>query len=139
MHRFATAAAAVLVLALGAGPASAATPSSGFLGSWTSIDPVDGSTQHLVIVGSNGKVQMSYVDEFATTCVNEGAATAVFTGVLTGAISGNELVGWWKVAGCGPQIVLRASYGFAWFFEYDPGTDTLFGAVNDGPAIWHRD
>jgi len=130
---------AALLLGMTAVPVSAARPSSGFLGSWSSIDPVDGSAQHLQIFGSNGHVQMAYVDEFATTCLDEGAPTVVFTGVLTGSISGNELVGWWKAAGCGPQLVLRAAYRFAWFFEYDPNTDTLFGAINDGPAVWSRD
>ena len=130
---------AALLLGLTAVPVAAAPPSSGFLGSWSSIDPVDGSAQHLRIFGSNGHVQMAYVDEFATTCLDEGAPTVVFTGVLTGSISGNELVGWWKAAGCGPQLVLRAAYRFAWFFEYDPNTDTLFGALNDGPAVWSRD
>jgi hypothetical protein len=138
MRKLGALATAGLLLAL-AGPVSAAAPSSGFLGSWTSTDPVDGSTQHLLITGSNGKVQMTYVDEYATTCVDSGASTVEFTGVLTGSISGNELFGWWKAAGCGSQIVLKASYRFGWIFEYDPGTDTLFGAVNDGPATWSRD
>jgi hypothetical protein len=139
MRKLGALASGALVLAVVAVPVSAATPSSGFLGSWTSTDPVDGSTQHLLIMGSDGHVQMQYVDEFATTCVNQGAPTVVFTGILTGAIDGNELVGWWKSAGCGPQLVLRASDRFGWFFEYDPNTDTLFGAINDGPATWYRD
>ena len=139
MRRLGVMATVALLLALTTTPALAGAPSSGFLGSWTSTDPVDGSTQHLTIMGSNGHVQMQYVDEYATTCVLEGAPTVAFAGVLTGAISGNELVGWWKAAGCGPQLVLRASFRFAWFFEYDPNTDTLFGATNDGPATWTRD
>jgi hypothetical protein len=130
--------AAGLLLALAATPTWAAAPTSGFLGSWTGTDPVDGSTQHLTIIGGNGHVQMRYVDEFATTCVLEGAPTVVFTGVLTGTISGNELGGWWKQASCGPRLVLKAPFGFAWFFEYDPNTDTLFGAINDGPTTWSR-
>ena len=139
MRRLAALGTATLLLALTSAPVAAGAPSSGFLGSWTSTDPVDGSTQHLVITGSDGHVQMSYVDEYATTCVDAGAATPVFTGVLTGSISGNELAGWWKAAGCGPLLILRAAYRFAWFFEYDPNTDTLFGAINDGPATWYRD
>jgi hypothetical protein len=131
--------AAVLVALAAAVPVSAARPSSGFLGSWSSTDPVDGSSQHLVIIGSNGHAQLKYVDDFATTCVDVGAPTTVFTGVMTGTISGDSLVGWWKSASCGPQLILRASYRFAWFFEYDPNTDTLFGAINDGPATWYRD
>jgi hypothetical protein len=130
-------AASLVVLTMSS--ASLAAPSSPFAGSWTGIDPVDGSIQHLVIRGGPGHVAMSYVDEFATTCVNEGAPTVVFTGVLSGVISDNELVGWWKAASCGPRLVLKAPYGFAWFFEYDPNTDTLFGAINDGPTTWSRD
>ncbi len=64
-------------------------------------------------------MQLQYVDEFATTCVEVGAATPVFTGVLTGSISGNELVARFKSAGCGPLLVLRAADGFDWIFEYD--------------------
>jgi len=139
MRKLGALATAAMLLVVAAASATAASPSSGVLGSWTSTDPVDGSTQHLVIMGSNGKVQMSYVDEFATTCVNIGAPTVVFTGVLTGTVSGSELVGWWKAAGCGPRLVLRAADRFAWIFEYDPGTDTMFGAINDGPATWYRD
>jgi hypothetical protein len=71
--------------------------------------------------------------------VNEGAPTTVFTGVMTGTISGDSLVGLWKNASCGPDLVLKASYRFAWLFEYDSNTDTLFGALNDGPATWSRD
>jgi hypothetical protein len=139
MRRLGALATAALLLTVTTTPVWAAAPSSGFLGSWSSIDPVDGSRQHLTIMGGNGHVQMRYVDEFATTCVLEGAPTVVFTGVLTGTIAGNELGGWWKNASCGPKLVLKAPYGFAWFFEYDPNTDTLWGATNDGPATWSRD
>jgi len=137
MRRLGVVAIATVLAAAVAVPVSAG--SSAFNGSWSSIDPVDGSIQHLVITGSSGHVQMRYVDEFATTCVDEGAPTTEFTGVLTGMISGTELVGWWKSAGCGPQLILRATYGFVWVFEYDQDTDTLFGAIDDGPATWYRD
>jgi hypothetical protein len=137
MRRLGVVAIAALLGAAVTVPVSAA--SSPFNGSWSSIDPVDESAQHLSIKGSGGRVQMSYVDEFGTTCVDVGAPTTVFSGVLTGTISGNELVGLWKSAGCGPRLVLRATDHFEWIFEYDPDTDTLFGAINDGPATWYRD
>jgi hypothetical protein len=127
-----------LLVAVAAVPVAAGS-SSPFEGSWTSIDPVDDSTQHLTVRGSAGHAQVEYVDEFGTTCLNIGAPTMVFTGVLTASISGDEMVAVFKSAGCGPRIVLRAADGFAWFFEYDPTTDTLFGAINDGPATWYRD
>jgi hypothetical protein len=131
---------AVGVLALtlvGAGSATAA-PTSPFEGSWTSIDPVDGSTQHLYVRGGTG-VQVRYVDEYGTTCAEIGASSTVFKGILTGRVSGNELDATFKSAGCGTTLVLTARIGFAWIFEYHPNTDTLWGAVNDGPAIWYRE
>jgi hypothetical protein len=130
---------AVGVLALtlvGAGSAAAAQTSP-FEGSWTSIDPVDGSTQHLYVRGGTG-VQVQYVDEYGTTCAEIGASSTVFTGTLTGRVSGNELEATFKSAGCGTTLVLTAQVGFSWIFEYDPNTDTLWGAVNDGPATWYR-
>ena len=127
-----------LLFAMIAVPVSDAATKSPFAGSWSSIDPVDGSTQHLNIIGGTN-VQMFYVDEYATTCAEIGASTNVFTGVLTGRVSGNELNGWFKSAGCGSRLVLRAADFFVWTFEYDPNTDTLWGAINDGPATWYRD
>src|SRR4051812_48251667 len=76
MRRLGVVAIAALLGAALTVPVSAA--SSAFNGSWSSIDPVDGSAQHLSIRGSSGRVQMSYVDEFATTCVDVGAPTVVF-------------------------------------------------------------
>ena len=138
MRRLGAVAAATMLLIAVTVPVAGAA-SSPILGSWTSIDPVDGSTQHMLIRGGGSHVQIEYVDEFATTCVDEGAPTTEFTGVLAGSIAGNELVAEFKSAGCGPQLVLRAAYNFSWIFEYDPNTDTLWGAINDGPATWYRD
>lgn len=128
--------AAVLATLFGASVASAATKSP-FVGSWTSTDPVDGSTQHLTVRGGDG-LQLAYVDDVATTCVNIGASTNVFSGVLAGHASGNVLSALWRVGGCGPTVVLRAADGFWWTFVYDPNTDTLWGAIDDGPATWYR-
>jgi hypothetical protein len=136
VRKLGSAMAAAVLLAAAAGSASAAA--SPLTGSWTSIDPVDGSTQHLSIRGSDGHVQATYVDEFGTTCVDVGAPTVVFTGVLAGTVSGNEAILSFKSAGCGSRVILRAADRFAWIFEYDPATDTLWGAINDGPAIWSR-
>jgi hypothetical protein len=123
--------------ALVAAPVVQAAPSTGFTGSWVGIDPVDGSTQHLYIQGG-ASVQVLYVDEYGTVCELIGAPTMVFTAVLTGRVSGNELDARFKAAGCGPAIVLNGSSFFAWTFLYDPDTDTLWGAINDGPTTWYR-
>ena len=120
-----------------------AAPSSGFTGAWVGIDPVDGSTQHLYVQGG-AKTQILYVDEFGTTCVDIGAPTTVFTAILTGTVSGNELDAWFKVAKCGPKLVLPAAAFFSWTFLYDdhgtadPSDDTIYGALNDGPTTWQR-
>jgi hypothetical protein len=126
-----------LISTLGAVTASAA-PRSPFEGAWSSTDPVDGSTQHLYVTGGS-KVQMTYVDEYGTTCVEIEAPTVIFTGTLTGRVQGDDLFGWFKQGGCGPVLVISASIQFAWTFHYDQGTDTLFGAIEDGPATWYRD
>lgn len=137
MRKLGVIAAAAMLSALVIVPVSASAAPSPFVGTWSSTDPVDGSTQHLSIIGGTN-LAMFYVDEFATTCVQIGASTTVFTGVLTGRVSGNELNGLWKSAGCGSRPVLRAADRFVWTFEYDPNTDTLWGAINDGPATWYR-
>ena len=132
---------AVLVIALSSllwtATVAAAQPSP-FEGSWSSIDPVDGSIQHLSVVGGS-TVQMTYVDEYGTTCVELAAPTVVFTGFLTGRVDGSDLFGTFRQGTCGSLRVFNAKIHFAWTFHYDPGTDTLFGAVEDGPATWYRD
>jgi hypothetical protein len=137
MRRFGLAVGVLALTLVGAGSVTAA-PTSPFEGSWTSIDPVDGSTQHLYVRGGTG-VQVRYVDEYGTTCAEIGASSTVFTGILAGRVSGNELDATFQNAGCGTTLVLTARIGFSWIFEYDPDTDTLWGAINDGPATWHRE
>jgi hypothetical protein len=97
----------------------------------------DGSTQHLYVMGG-ASVQILYVDEFGTLCERIGAPTNVFTGVLTGRVSGNELDACFKQDGCGPVKELSAADFFAWTFLYDSGTDTIYGALEDGPTAWVR-
>jgi hypothetical protein len=138
MKRLGFFATAALVGSLVTAPAVMAAPSTGFTGTWVGIDPVDGSTQHLYVQGG-AKVQILYVDEFGTVCVTTGAPTTVFTGVLTGSVfDGDVMVATFRSAGCGPEILLSSSDNFSWIFLYDPGTDTLFGAINDGPTTWYR-
>jgi hypothetical protein len=127
----------VISAMLGMATASAATRSP-FEGTWSSIDPVDGSTQHLSINGGSN-VQLTYVDEYGTTCVDIAAPTVVFTGRLTGSVQGDDLFAVFKQGACGNVHVLGADIKFAWTFHYDAATDTMFGAIQDGPATWHRD
>lgn len=138
MRKLGLVAIAALMGAVMSVPVVDAASSSPVEGSWTSIDPVDGSTQHLSIQGGKN-LQLQYIDELGTTCVDIGAPTPVFTGMLVGTFSDNGLVARFNSGRCGSRLVLRAADGFAWFFEYDPNTDTLWGAINDGPATWYRD
>jgi hypothetical protein len=143
MKKLGIAGAVGLLAATFAAPVVQAAPTTGFTGAWVGIDPVDDSTQHLYVQGGT-KVQILYVDEYATICADIGASTTTFTAVLTGTVSGNELDAWFKAAGCGPTVVLAAANFFSWTFLYDdhgtadPSDDTLWGAVNDGPTTWYR-
>ena len=138
MRRLGLALLTVVVSAMvGAATVSASAPSP-FEGTWSSVDPVDGSTQHLSINGGSN-VQLTYVDEYGTTCELIGAPTMVFTGRLTGSIQVNDLFAVFKQGACGNVHVLGANIQFGWTFEYDPETDTMYGAIQDGPATWHRD
>ena len=138
MRKLGVIATAVLLSAMVTVPGMAAASKSAFVGSWSSIDPVDGSIQQLTVTGGTN-LAIAYVDEYATTCAEIGAATTVFTGVLTGRVSGNELNALFNSAGCGSRLLIRAADRFVWTFEYDPNRDTLWGAINDGPATWYRD
>ena len=132
---------AIVMVALTAmlwAPTASAAARSAFEGAWSSTDPVDGSTQHLYVTGGTN-VSMTYVDEHGTTCVQIGAPTVVFTGQLTGRIQGDDLFAWFKQGGCGRALVISASIKFAWTFHYDQASDTIFGAIEDGPATWQRD
>ena len=138
MRRLGLVGIAVLLSTVVMVPIVEAAPTSAFEGSWTSIDPVDGSTQHLSIRGATN-VAMTYTDEFGTVCVNIGAPTVKFTGYLTGHVDGDDLFAWFKEGGCGPAKEVIARFGIGWSFYYDSGSDTLFGPFEDGPTTWYRD
>jgi len=138
MRKLGLIATAALLTAFVAVPVSQAATTSPLVGSWSSIDPVDGSTQHLSVMGGSN-VAMTYTDEFGTVCVNIGAPTVVFTGRLTGHVDGDDLFAWFKEGGCGPAKEIIARFGIGWSFHYDSGSDTLYGPFEDGPTTWYRD
>ena len=138
MRKLGLVATAALLAAFVAVPVSEAASQSPFVGSWSSLDPVDGSVQHLAISGGTN-VAMAYVDEFGTVCVNIGAPTVRFTGRLTGHVEGDDLFAWFKEGGCGPAKEIVARFGVGWSFHYDGGSDTLYGPFEDGPTTWYRD
>jgi hypothetical protein len=138
MRRLGAVAGLILLATLLGAPAVHAGPATPFSGSWSSTDPLDGSAQHLDIMGGTS-VSIVYVDEYGTVCVNLGAPTVVFTGRLTGAVDGSLMNAWFKEGGCGPVKEVTARLFIGWTFVYDDSTDTLFGPFEDGPTTWHRD
>jgi hypothetical protein len=95
MRRLGAVAGLILLATLLGAPAVHAGPATPFSGSWSSTDPLDGSAQHLDIMGGTS-VSIVYVDEYGTVCVNLGAPTVVFTGRLTGAVDGSLMNAWFK-------------------------------------------
>jgi hypothetical protein len=105
--------------------------SMAFEGTWTSIDPDDGSTQNLVVGGGTSPTVL-FVDEFATGdgCLND--AVKRFTAEGTGEISGNRLdVSFPDGGGCGLKTV-GVPIGH---LDYDAASDSLI----DGQGLgWVR-
>jgi hypothetical protein len=105
-----------ILLFLLAPVALAAPPPSPFAGHWEGTDPGDGSNLDVYISGGS-QVQILYTDDNATQAC-DGAASASFTALLTGTVSGTELLSSMRVAKCGNQT--RPSLhglGIGWRFD----------------------
>lgn len=107
-----------------------------FTGRWTSID-VDGSTQYMTIAAGSDGIQVSYQDQYASSCVERDAGPhATISGV--GTLNGDVLevnLGGIKCAGG-----FSTPPGGNWTLRYDPGTDTFAIDFDDwgGESIWER-
>ena len=119
--RYGLLAAALIVAVVGVAVfAVGQTHRTPFEGTWTSIDPADGSTQTLV-VGAGASPSVRFEDQFATgaACVND--AVKVFTADGTGVIADDHLAtSFPDGGGCGSmtvRVILE--------FVYDDGTDSL--------------
>jgi hypothetical protein len=122
--------AATVAAAILGGGSNAPFRSTVFEGTWTAIDPADGSTMTLVVGTGTGPV-VHFEDDFATgaACVND--AVKVFTADGTGAISGNRLeVVYPDGGGCGLMTVAIGGR-----YDYLAGTDTL---VDQDDLRWVR-
>jgi hypothetical protein len=126
--------AVALVLAAMAGAilagGSPGPPSTLFEGTWTSIDPLDGSRQWL-FVGPGDTPEVRYEDELSTggACINDEVKH--FTGVGSGVITGPRLdVSFPDGGGCGLVAVSIPVLSFV----HDPGTDTLVDSVVNSPS-----
>jgi hypothetical protein len=133
---------AILTGLLSAPAVLAAGPSTAFSGEWIGQDPApprgDGSTVHLSIKGGTD-VQITFVDDFGTICVDEGSPVTVFTSRLDGSVEGNVLTATFRWAKCGP-LSLGFLTGATAVYELNvrnpntPADDTLW----DGFVLWHR-
>ena len=91
-----------------------------FTGTWTSIDPGDGSTQTLV-VGTGASPSVRFQDQIATGGACNNDPSKVFTADGTGAVDGNHLdTSFPDGGGCGSVTVPVLLQ-----FVYNDGTDSL--------------
>ncbi|HYN70338.1 MAG TPA: hypothetical protein VEX41_09025, partial [Candidatus Eisenbacteria bacterium] len=118
----------VAALLLAGGPSR----STVFEGTWTSIDPGDGSTQYLVVAAGNSPT-VKFVDQFATGVACRSDTVKVFTADGRGTvISGDRLeVQWPGGGGCGLETVDIA----IGYLDYHQATDTL---VDSQKLTWSR-
>jgi hypothetical protein len=117
--------AALAVLSGGTGPGRTV-----FEGTWTSIDPLDGSKQWL-FVGPGRTPDVRYEDEVSTggACIDDEVKH--FIAVGSGEVTGSRLdVSFPDGGGCGLMIVSIPVL----YYAYDPGTDTLVDHVVNTPS-----
>ena len=123
------AAAAMLMLAIGATPVAAAAPQTSFTGIWLSTD-TDGSSQMLT-VSSGASPSVVYQDFYASGCDNDGVPTTHWTAAGKGRIEGDTLYASFHKSGCGRFL----QGGYTDTYTYDSGSETLV----DGFGItWAR-
>ena len=120
---------ALLAMAIGAAPVSAASPATSFTGLWTSTD-FDGSHQTLT-VASGSSPSVVYQDFYASGCDNSGEPTTHWTAAGQGSVEGDTLFILFHKSGCGHFL----QGGYEDMYVYDSGSDTLIDTVG---IIWSR-
>ena len=121
---------ALLTLALAASPVSAAPAvGSQFAGLWVSTD-FDGSTQ-VLDVAAGGTPRVTYQDFYASSCDDHGSPSTHWVAAGRGWVDGDLLVIEYHKSGCGFFTI----GGYADFYTYDAGTDTLTDSVG---IVWTR-
>jgi hypothetical protein len=129
---------ASLAMLVTASAVQAAPPSSAFSGSWIGIDPVDGSTEYLVVNGGSN-ARIDYQDSYAQACWDAGSTDYWFSSDLRGDVSDITMSGVFKSAKCGHvQLSGMKGLSMVWTFSpgatADPADDTLF----DTTVTWSR-
>ena len=120
---------ATVALLLVAAPATAASPSSDFTGSWTSVD-TDGSSQTLK-VSSGATPTVVYQDFYASGCDTFAGPATHWTAAGEGSISGDTMNVAFHKSGCGTFL----QGGYEDMYVYDEATDTLVDAFG---ITWFR-
>ncbi len=131
--RFALIAIALIIAIVGAALATGfgGSRSTMFEGTWTSVDPGDGSTQTLV-VGAGTRPAVHFEDAFATGAACVADQVKVFTMAGVGTITDSLLeVTWPHGGGCGLTTV-DVGPGF---YTHDQESDTITDGDN---LIWTR-
>jgi hypothetical protein len=128
---------AMLAMLVTASAVQAAPPSSAFSGSWIGIDPVDGSTEYLVVNGGSS-ARIDYQDSYAAACWAANPADLWLSTDLRGDVSGATMTGVFKSAKCGHVDLGWKGLSMSWTFDdhgsVTPADDTLF----DGTVTWSR-
>jgi hypothetical protein len=105
-------------------------PKSVFEGTWTSIDPGDGSTQFLT-VGAGSHPSVAFVDELATGPACQDDPVKRFVADGTGTVTGSHLdVAFPNGGGCGLVTVPVAGA-----YAYDTAGDAL---TDQDAVVWSR-
>jgi hypothetical protein len=108
-------------------------PADAFLGDWVSVD-LDGSDQRLTIRNrGDGTYDVELVDDSSTAC---GGDPATATG--TGRLASPTRLTVTQVYRCADGRVLTEVEGIrldAWFFAYDPISNTLTDSTD---VVWYR-
>ena len=132
--RYALLAAALLALVAGAAILAGAMvrhPDTLFEGTWSSVDPADGSQQTLSVSGGLAPA-VQFVDEYATGAACVADAVKRFTAEGDGAIDGQLLtVRWPGGGGCGSRTVDMGDGRY----RYVESNDTLVDGQN---LTWRR-
>ena len=128
---------ALLALLATASVAQAAPPYSSFSGSWTGTDPVDGSTEYLVVKGGNS-ARIDYQDSYSQVCWDALSTDLWFSSTLKGTVSGDTMTGVFTRAACG-HVSLSSMKGQTMVWTFDPpGAGTADDTLSDGVVTWSR-
>ena len=128
---------ALLALLATASAVQAAPPSTAFNGSWIGVDPVDGSTEYLVVNGGSN-ARIDYQDSFALACWTAGSTDFWLSTDLRGSVSGSTMTGVFKSAKCGHLDLGWKGLSMSWTLDDHGNVDPADDTMSDGVVTWSR-